>query len=50
MEGLKIACIEEVAFEMGYITAADVERLAAPMRNNGYGEYLLRTVLSERVR
>ncbi|MBI4083529.1 MAG: glucose-1-phosphate thymidylyltransferase RfbA [Candidatus Lambdaproteobacteria bacterium] len=49
-QGLKIACIEEVAYEMGYITAADVERLAAPMRNNGYGDYLLKTVLSERAR
>jgi glucose-1-phosphate thymidylyltransferase len=40
-QGLKIACVEEVAFRMNYIDAAQVERLAAPLRKNGYGEYLL---------
>jgi glucose-1-phosphate thymidylyltransferase len=40
-QGLKIACVEEIAFRLGYIDAAQLERLAAPMRNNGYGQYLL---------
>ena len=40
-QGLKIACIEEIAFRMGFIDAARVERLAEKMTNNGYGRYLL---------
>ena len=47
-QGLKIACVEEIAYRLGYIDAAQVERLAAPMRNNGYGRYLL-SVLRDRV-
>jgi glucose-1-phosphate thymidylyltransferase len=41
-QGLKVACVEEIAFRMGYITAADLERLARPMAKSGYGQYLLR--------
>jgi glucose-1-phosphate thymidylyltransferase len=41
-QGLKVACIEEIAFRMGYIGADDVRRLAAPMSKSGYGQYLLR--------
>jgi glucose-1-phosphate thymidylyltransferase len=40
-QGLKIACPEEIAFRMGYIDAAQLERLADPMRKNAYGQYLL---------
>jgi glucose-1-phosphate thymidylyltransferase len=40
-QGLKISCVEEVAYRMGYIDAAKLESLAAPMKNNGYGRYLL---------
>ena len=43
-QGLKVACLEEIALRMGYIDRADVERLAAPMRNSGYGQYLLRVL------
>ena len=39
-QGLKIACIEEIAYRMGYIDAAQVLRLAAALRKNGYGQYL----------
>jgi glucose-1-phosphate thymidylyltransferase len=40
-QGLKIACPEEIAYRMGYIDAAQVERLAEPLRGVGYGRYLL---------
>ncbi len=40
-QGLKIACPEEIAFRMGYINAGQLERLAAPMRKNSYGQYLI---------
>ena len=43
-QGLKVACPEEIAFRMGYIDAAHVERLAGPMKNNDYGRYLLALV------
>jgi len=47
-QGLKIACPEEIAFRRGYITAADLETMAARMSNNGYGKYLLQ-LLREKV-
>jgi glucose-1-phosphate thymidylyltransferase len=47
-QGLKIACPEEIAYRCGYIDAAQLERLAAPMRKNAYGEYLL-DILQDRV-
>jgi glucose-1-phosphate thymidylyltransferase len=40
-QGLKVACPEEVAYRMGFIDAAQVERLADPLRKNAYGQYLL---------
>ena len=39
-QGLKIACPEEIAFRMGYITAEKLEQLAQPLGNSGYGHYL----------
>jgi glucose-1-phosphate thymidylyltransferase len=47
-QGLKIACPEEIAYRMGYIDAARLERLAEPMKKNAYGQYLL-GVLRDRV-
>jgi glucose-1-phosphate thymidylyltransferase len=47
-QGLKIACPEEIAFRMGYIDARQVEKLAAPMKKNAYGQYLL-GILRDRV-
>ena len=47
-QGLKIACVEEIAYRLGYVDAAQLERLAAPMRNNRYGQYLL-SVLRDQV-
>ncbi len=40
-QGLKVSCVEEIAYRMGYITAAQLEQLARPLSNNGYGQYLL---------
>lgn len=40
-QGLKIACLEEIAFRKGYIDAEQVKRLAEPMMKNDYGQYLM---------
>lgn len=40
-QGLKVACVEEVAYRMGYITGDQLRFLAQPMTKNGYGQYLL---------
>jgi len=41
-QGLKVACIEEIAFEMGYINADELLKLAEPLKKNGYGQYLIK--------
>jgi glucose-1-phosphate thymidylyltransferase len=46
-QGLKVACIEEIAYRMGYIDAEQVHRLAQPMKKNGYGQYLMETIKCE---
>jgi glucose-1-phosphate thymidylyltransferase len=40
-QGLRIACPEEIAYRLGYITAEELEKLAQPVRKSGYGQYLL---------
>ncbi|MBI3777145.1 MAG: glucose-1-phosphate thymidylyltransferase RfbA [Gammaproteobacteria bacterium] len=47
-QGLKIACPEEIAYRMGYITADELRALAEPLKKNSYGQYLLR-LLTEKV-
>ncbi len=47
-QGLKIACVEEIAWRMGFIDTAQVERLAQPLKKSGYGEYLLHIIQGER--
>jgi glucose-1-phosphate thymidylyltransferase len=47
-QGLKVACPEEIAYRSGWIDAAQLERLAAPMLKNSYGQYLMQ-VLREKV-
>lgn len=44
-QGLKIGCIEEVAYRMGYIDGAQLETIAQPLLKSGYGQYLLKSVL-----
>jgi glucose-1-phosphate thymidylyltransferase len=41
-QGLKVACIEEIAYEMGYITKEELLSLAQPLKKNQYGQYLIR--------
>ena len=43
-QGLKIACLEEIAWRNGYISSDDMRRLAKPMDKNGYGQYLYELV------
>ena len=48
-QGLKIGCVEEIAFRKGFIDAAQLRALAAPLKPSGYGDYLLR-IADERVK
>ena len=43
-QGLKIGCIEEIAYQMGYINADELRVIAEPLKKSGYGEYLIRLV------
>mgnify|MGYP003588395534 FL=1 len=40
-QGLKVACIEEIAYTKKYIDASQLEKLAEPLMKNGYGKYLM---------
>lgn len=46
-QGLKLACIEEIAYSLGYINRTQLLKLAEPYRKNGYGEYLLKLIEAE---
>ncbi len=46
-QGLKVACPEEIAFHMGFISAQQLERLAVPLAKSGYGQYLLRLLMED---
>ncbi len=46
-QGLKVACIEEIAYRMGYIDVDQVHKLAVSLAKNGYGQYLLQIIDEE---
>ena len=46
-QGLKVACPEEIAYRKGYISAAQLEALAGPLKKNDYGQYLLRILADD---
>lgn len=46
-QNLKVACLEEIAYRMGYITREQLLALAEPLKKNGYGQYMLRLADSE---
>jgi glucose-1-phosphate thymidylyltransferase len=48
-QGLKISCPEEIAYRSGFINRAQLEALAAPLKNSAYGKYLL-NILAEKLR
>ncbi|MBC7759929.1 MAG: glucose-1-phosphate thymidylyltransferase RfbA [Phormidesmis sp. FL-bin-119] len=43
-QGLKIGCIEEIAYQMGYISGDELRAVAEPLKKSGYGEYLVRLI------
>jgi glucose-1-phosphate thymidylyltransferase len=43
-QGLKIGCIEEVAYRKGFINADHLKKIAAPLLKSGYGQYLLNII------
>lgn len=43
-QGLKIACVEEIVYKLGYISKDDVAKLAEPLKKNEYGQYLMRVI------
>ncbi|MGP6146518.1 glucose-1-phosphate thymidylyltransferase RfbA [Jeotgalibaca sp. A122] len=48
-QNLKVACLEEIAYRMGYITREQLIELAQPLKKNGYGQYILRLAESEKI-
>lgn len=48
-QGLKVACLEEIAFDMGYIDKAQLLKLAEPLAKNQYGQYLLQCAEEDRL-
>ena len=49
-QGLKVACVEEISYRMGYIDAEMLSRIAEPLKKSGYGEYLLNLLKSDGVK
>jgi glucose-1-phosphate thymidylyltransferase len=48
-QSLKVACLEEIAYEMGYISKKDLIKLAQPLKKNQYGQYLLRIANEDKI-
>ena len=47
-QGLKVACLESIGYEMGWLSDDDIRRVAQPMAKNQYGQYLLKMIENER--
>jgi len=47
-QGLKVACLESIGYEMGWLSGDDIRRVAQPMAKNQYGQYLLKMIDNER--
>ena len=47
-QGLKVACLESIAYEEGWLTSEEIRRIAKPMEKNQYGQYLLKMAENER--
>lgn len=47
-QGLKVACLEAIAFHKGWITAEQLKKVAEPMKNNQYGQHLLKLASKKR--
>ena len=47
-QGLKVACLESIGYEMGWLSDGDIRRVAQPMAKNQYGQYLLKMIENER--
>jgi glucose-1-phosphate thymidylyltransferase len=47
-QGLKVACIEEIAFEKGYISREQLIKLAQPLLKNQYGQYLIKIAMESK--
>jgi len=47
-QGLKIGCIEEVAYNMGFISKEQLLKIAEPLLKSGYGQYLIKLAQDER--
>ncbi len=47
-QGLKVACLESIGYEMGWLSDDDIRRVAQPMAKNQYGQYLLKMIDNER--
>jgi glucose-1-phosphate thymidylyltransferase len=45
-QGIKIACIEEIAYRKGFIDKSQVEKIAQPLLKSGYGQYLINLINS----
>lgn len=50
VQGLKVACLEEIAWRNGWLSSAEIEKLAEPMMKNDYGQYLTRLIGEVRVK
>ena len=48
-QGVKISCVEEIAYRLGYVDRVDIERMASDMLKNDYGNYLLRIIAEDKI-